>query len=164
MKYVFMLITAMTINFCLAQKTIPKVLEQLNNKTVPYLSIAELKTKVNVVLLDSREQQEYDVSHIKGAIHIGFNQFDPNKVIREIPNKNTAIVVYCSIGVRSEKIGEKLLKMGYKNVFNLFGGIFEWKNTNGKVINSKGMETNNIHTFNKNWSQYLKKGTKIYED
>ena len=54
--------------------------------------------------------------------------------------------------------------MGYKNVYNLYGGIFEWKNNNWKVFDNKGFETDNVHTFNKNWSKYLKKGTKIYEN
>jgi rhodanese-related sulfurtransferase len=150
--------------FCLAQNSIPKALEKLNNKTVPYLTVEQLQSKPEVVLLDARETKEFNVSHIKNAINVGFDYFDKNAISVKIPNKNANIIVYCSIGVRSEKIGEKLLKMGYKNVFNLYGGIFEYKNNGGKVIDNKGVETNNVHTFNKEWSHYLKKGNKIYED
>ena len=164
MKYLFALLSLVATQFCLGQKTIPKVLEKLNNKTVPYITVQELQTKKGVVLLDTREISEFNVSHIKDALYVGFNNFDKNKVNSEIPNKSTNIIVYCSIGVRSEKIGEKLLNMGYKNVYNLYGGIFEWKNNNGKVFDNKGFETDNVHTFNKNWSKYLKKGTKIYEN
>ena len=162
MKYLFAFLSVVATQFCLGQKTIPKVLEKLNSKTVPYMTVEELQTKKGVVVLDSREISEFNVSHIKDALYVGYNNFDKNKITAAIPNKNANIIVYCSIGVRSEKIGEKLLKMGYKNVYNLYGGIFEWKNNNGKVIDNKGFETENVHTYNKSWSKYLKKGIKIY--
>ena len=41
------------------------------------------------------------------------------------------IIVYCSIGVRSEDIGEKLKELGYTKILNLYGGIFDWKNKGG---------------------------------
>jgi predicted sulfurtransferase len=81
-----------------------------------------------------------------------------------VKDKNANIVVYCSIGVRSEQIGEKLLKLGYKNVYNLYGGIFEYKNSGGKVVNNQNKVTDSIHTFNKTWSAYLTKGIKVYEN
>ncbi len=164
MKYLFALLSLVANQFCLGQKTIPKVLEKLNSETVPYITVEQLQTKKGVIVLDSREISEFNVSHIKDALYVGYNNFDKNKITSAIPNKNANIIVYCSIGVRSEKIGEKLLKMGYKNVYNLYGGIFEWKNNNGKVIDNNGLETDNVHTFNKNWSKYLKNGTKIYEN
>lgn len=43
--------------------------------------------------------------------------------------------------------------MGYKNVFNLYGGIFEWKNNGGKVVTNQNTATDNIHTFNKECSE-----------
>tara|TARA_R110000868_G_scaffold81946_1_gene231678 strand:+ start:670 stop:1131 length:462 start_codon:yes stop_codon:yes gene_type:complete len=149
--------------FGLAQNTIPEVLNKLNNKSVPYITVEELLSKTGVTLLDARETTEFNVSHIKNAINVGFEHFDKNAISVKIPNKNANIIVYCSIGVRSEKIGEKLLKLGYKNVFNLYGGILEWKNKGGLVVDNKGINTDNIHTFNKEWSVYLKKGTKVYE-
>ncbi|MFV8351820.1 rhodanese-like domain-containing protein [Flavobacterium sp. XS2P14] len=164
MKYLFALLSVVATQFCLGQKTIPKVLEKLNSKTVPYITVEEFQAKKGVIVLDSREISEFNVSHIKDALSVGYNNFDKNKITATIPNKNANIIVYCSIGVRSEKIGEKLLKMGYKNVYNLYGGIFEWKNNNGKVIDNKGQDTDNVHTYNKSWSKYLKKGTKIYEN
>ncbi len=116
------------------------------------------------MFLDAREPKEFNVSHIENAIFVGFDNFDPKKVTSVIKDKNANIVVYCSIGVRSEKIGEKLLKLGYKNVYNLYGGIFEYKNNGGKVVDNQNKETDKIHTYNKEWSVYLKKGIKIYED
>jgi len=71
--------------------------------------------------------------------------------------------VYCSLGIRSEDIAEKLKKAGYNNVLNLYGGIFEWKNKDFTVYNSEGTQTEKIHTFSKEWSKWLTKGIKVYE-
>lgn len=164
MKFLITTIAVILTSFCFAQNTIPKVLEKLNKKSVPYLTVNELQLRGNYILLDAREIKEFNVSHIENAINVGFDKFDSKKVTTILKDKNATIVVYCSIGVRSEKIGEKLLKLGYRNVFNLYGGIFEWKNNGGKVVTNQNIETDKIHTFNKEWSVYLKKGTKVYED
>lgn len=128
------------------------------------MTVSELQAKDNFILLDARESKEFNVSHIKGSIHVGYDHFDSKKVTALLKDKNATIIVYCSIGVRSEKIGERLLKLGYKNVFNLYGGIFEWKHQGGKVVNNQNKETDEIHTFNKEWSVYLTKGKKVYEN
>lgn len=146
-----------------AQKSIDKVLKALNSNSVPYISSQDLKKiSEKIILLDAREKNEFEVSHIENAINIGFNTFDINKIKSIIPSKNQKIIVYCSIGVRSERIGEKLLKEGYTNVYNLYGGIFDWKNNDFVVINDNNVETQNVHTYSKSWSKYLIKGNKIY--
>lgn len=147
-----------------AQSTFPEVLKKLNKGTVPYIKVGEIKIKHNTVFLDAREPKEFNVSHIENAILVGFNKFDGKRISTTIKDKNETIIVYCSIGVRSEIIVERLQKLGYKNVFNLYGGIFEWKNQDGKIVNNKKLETDEVHTYNKEWSIYLKKGTKVYEN
>lgn len=164
MKFYVTILLVFFLSVGFAQNTIPKVLEKLNSKSVPYITVNELQSKDNFILLDSRETKEFNVSHIEKAINVGFDNFDSKKVTALLKDKNATIIVYCSIGVRSEKIGEKLLKLGYKNVFNLYGGIFEWKHQGGKVVNNQNVETDRIHTFNKEWSVYLTKGKKVYED
>lgn len=119
--------------------------------------------KTNAILLDAREEKEYQVSHLKDAICVGYDNFNLKKTINKLPkDKNAKIVVYCSLGIRSETVAYKLIKAGYTNVYNLYGGIFEWKNANFKVIDTLGKPTENIHTFNKEWSKWLKKGKKVY--
>ena len=71
--------------------------------------------------------------------------------------------MYCSLGIRSEDIAEKLKKVGFTNVRNLYGGIFEWKNKDFKVYDINNNETENVHAFNNEWGKWLKKGVKIYE-
>jgi predicted sulfurtransferase len=82
-------------------------------------------------------------------------------VVYDIP-LNAPIIVYCAVGNRSEKIAEKLQDAGYKTVHNLYGGIFEWVNEGQPVYKENGVQTSEIHTFNKNWANWIEKGTKIY--
>jgi rhodanese-related sulfurtransferase len=59
-------------------------------------------------------------------------------------------VVYCSLGIRSKTVAHKLIQGGYTNVFNLYGGIFEWKNNAFKRMDTLGNDTEKIHIFRKN--------------
>ncbi|HIC31201.1 MAG TPA: rhodanese-like domain-containing protein, partial [Flavobacteriaceae bacterium] len=79
-----------------------------------------------------------------------------------LPNKNELIVVYCSIGIRSAKIAQQLKDEGYTNVFNLYGGIFEWKNNNFSVFDLNGQKTKKVHVYNKYWAKWLTKGEKVF--
>ena len=123
--------------------------------TVPTISCEALHAEASkYILLDARERSEYDVSHIKSAQYIGYEQFDAN-VLSKI-SKDAPIVVYCSIGVRSEKIGEKLQKLGYNNVKNLYGSIFEWVNKGYEVVDNSGNTSLKVHSYNQIWGQYIK--------
>ncbi len=144
------------------QKKLDKLLQSYNKNNVPYMYVDSL-AKTNAILLDAREEKEYQVSHLKNAICVGYDNFNIEKTINKLPkDKNAKIVVYCSLGIRSETVAYKLIKAGYANVYNLYGGIFEWKNANFKVIDTLGKPTENVHTFNKEWSKWLKKGKKVY--
>lgn len=112
------------------------------------------------VFLDARERSEYDVSHIKNATWVGYDDFDINR-IKGIP-KDKKIIVYCSVGYRSEKITERLNKAGYTNVTNIVGGIFEWKNLGYPVVDNLGNETEKVHAYSKTWGIWLNKGEKVY--
>ncbi|WP_299113482.1 rhodanese-like domain-containing protein [uncultured Winogradskyella sp.] len=146
-----------------SQESLSELLKQYNDNGVPYISIQELAMpKTEAILLDAREPKEYQVSHLKGAICIGYDFFDLKTVTDKIKDKDQPIVVYCSLGIRSETIGEKLKEAGYTNVQNLYGGIFEWKNNNFEVYNSNNKTTDSVHAFSEEWSKWLKKGIKIY--
>lgn len=150
--------------FSFSQETLSELLKQSNNESIPYISVQELAMpKTDAIILDAREQIEYKVSHIKNAINVGYDFFNLDSITNQLPNKSSKIVVYCSLGIRSEDIAEKLKKAGYTNIYNLYGGIFEWKNKNFKVYNTDNQETKQIHAFNVEWSKWLKKGTKVYE-
>ena len=133
-----------------------KMLSSLLSHSVNEVVPADCHNK-SIIFLDAREKEEYNISHIKNAIWTGYNTFKI-KNIQNIP-KNTQIVVYCTVGCRSEKVAEKLEKAGFINVSNLYGGIFEWAHTGHTVYNDIGV-TNNIHTYNNEWGQWLTTGNK----
>lgn len=148
-----------------SQNSLARLLKTHNERSIPYISVEELRMlqlNDSVVILDSREQNEFQVSHIASSKRVGFNDFTSDEKQLQKISKNSAIVVYCSVGIRSEQIGEKLEKAGFTNVRNLYGGIFEWKNKNYPVIDSTGNETENVHTFSKMWSKYLHGGNPIF--
>ena len=94
--------------------------------TVPTVNPEKVKQMPDALILDARERVEYEVSHLPKAVFIGYKTFEKD-ALKDVP-KDKPIVVYCSIGYRSEKIGEKLQKMGFTKVYNLYGSIFEWVN------------------------------------
>jgi rhodanese-related sulfurtransferase len=159
MKYLLYLLFSTGI---FAQTPIDKLLSKFNKQNITYVTIEEFKKLKNPILLDTREQKEFDVSHIENASCVGYDKFDPKKVKEKFKNVNDTIIVYCSVGIRSEIIGTKLKKLGYKNVYNLYGGIFEWKNNNQTVVDNNQKSTDNVHVFSKEWSDYLLRGKKIY--
>ncbi|MCB0495545.1 MAG: rhodanese-like domain-containing protein [Cyclobacteriaceae bacterium] len=159
------------ISFCLlfsnsetyAQSALDKRLDTLLSYTVPVIKqdeLARILANKNITLLDTRTQSEYDVSHLKGAKFIDYDAFAPEMVAGM--DKNEPVVVYCSVGYRSEKIGEKLKELGFSNVQNLYGGIFEWKNHDHVVVNDNNTPTDSVHVYDADWGQYLHKGIKIH--
>lgn len=141
------------------------LLQTYNTHSIPYISVEELRMlqmNDSVVILDAREPNEFVVSHIASAKNVGFNDFSSEEKELKKLQKNAPIIIYCSLGIRSEQIGEKLKKAGFTNIKNLYGGIFEWKNKNYPVIDSTGIETENVHTFSKMWSRYLHAGNPVY--
>jgi rhodanese-related sulfurtransferase len=147
-----------------AQSSIDQALDWYNSDSVPYISVTEMQNFQNQVILDAREWEEYKVSHIKDAVWVGYNDFNLAEVVKTIPDKNLNIVVYCSIGVRSENVGEELLESGYSNTRNMYGGIFEWTNQGYPVYNMEGEKTKKVHAYGKLWGKYLTNAEKVYQD
>jgi rhodanese-related sulfurtransferase len=131
-----------------------KEIGRLLKFTIPLLSVEHLRQqKEKYTLLDAREPAEFAVSHIPGAKNVGYEHFTEAHV-KGIP-KDKAIVLYCSVGYRSEKIGEKLRAMGYTKVFNLYGSIFEWANQGFLLENAQGQATKALHTYNQDWGKWV---------
>lgn len=113
------------------------------------------------VILDTREKNEFEVSRLKNAVWIGYDDFEISRI--DSIKKDQEIIVYCSVGYRSSKIGEELIESGYKNVKNLYGGIFQWANENRPVYNDS-TQTRKVHVYNRKWGRFLTNPdlTKIY--
>jgi rhodanese-related sulfurtransferase len=146
------------------QKDFDKKLNSLYKKTVPLIHAQELSKDLaenkNILLLDTRSYEEYEVSHLRNARFVDYNSFKARDM--DGFDRDTKIIVYCSVGYRSERIGEKLFKMGFADVSNLYGGIFEWVNEGHTVVNKSGVATDSVHTYNKDWSRWLIGGVKVY--
>ncbi len=71
-------------------------------------------------------------------------------------DRRKAIVVYCSVGYRSEKIAEQMQAAGYQRVYNLVGGIFEWANYGKPLVDRDGKPTRAVHPYDAVWGRWLK--------
>jgi rhodanese-related sulfurtransferase len=81
------------------------------------------------VLVDVREDREYDADHIVGAVHLGKGVIERD-IENAYPDLDTELVLYCGGGFRSALAADNLQKMGYKNVISMDGGIREWREKN----------------------------------
>ncbi len=160
---------ALTVLACSAQDQVEVndmgydlVLKTLLSHSVPEMDVKTLKGNIDdYTLLDAREEEEYAVSRIPTAKHVGYEYFSADSL--SAISKDQAIVVYCSVGYRSEKITEKLKDLGYEDVYNLYGGIFEWVNQDNQVVTGQEAEpTEKVHAYDKVWGAWLKKGEKVY--
>ncbi len=136
-------------------------LNVLLSHSVPEVSVAQVREMKDVLWLDAREKNEYIVSHIASAKFVGYDQFNMEEL--KTIDSNQKIVVYCSVGYRSEKVAEIIMQGGFKDVSNLYGGIFEWVNQGNAVVDSQGKPTADIHAYSKTWGVWLTKGNKVYD-
>jgi rhodanese-related sulfurtransferase len=137
-----------------------RMLNLLLSDAVPQLPVAGVDSLPAPVRLDARSREEYEVSHLAGARWIGFDTFDSSRVA-DLP-RDTSLLVYCAVGYRSEKISERLQQMGFTQVHNLYGGIFEWVNQGQPVVNPAGQRTDTVHGYSKTWSRWLEEGEVVY--
>ncbi len=129
----------------------------------PTISLEETNKKLNqanIYFLDTRKKEEFDISHLKNAKWVGYDEFNLNSVIKHIP-LTAEIIVYCSIGARSQNIGEQLKKVGYRNVKNLYGGLFNWANHNYPMYDNLGNQTDQIHGYSKDWGKWINNQKKV---
>ena len=83
-----------------------------------------METEKDYIILDVRTQEEYDEKHIPGAVLVP-NETIGKGEIKELPDKDQMILVYCRSGNRSKQASGKLIQLGYTNVYE-FGGINSW--------------------------------------
>ena len=124
---------------------------------VPLMSVDSLARGPRPLLLDVRERDEFAVSHLPGAVRVEPGGALPawlDTVARDRP-----IVTYCSVGYRSERYGRQLRAAGFTQVHNLYGSLFEWVDRGHLVVDSTGAPTQNVHTYNQRWSQWLTSGS-----
>jgi rhodanese-related sulfurtransferase len=73
------------------------------------------------VLVDTREESEFDAGHVEGAVHLSKGIIERD-IETKVPDKNTTLVLYCGGGFRSALVADNLQKMGYTRAISLDGG------------------------------------------
>ncbi|MEX1003718.1 MAG: rhodanese-like domain-containing protein [Crocinitomicaceae bacterium] len=161
MRRILSLFTVLLFSFGFGQNPegFEKMLKRELAESIRFVTPAQLQVKLSqqssLLLLDTRQKKEYVISHIPGARHVEYDAFHPDQ-LKDIP-KEKVIYLYCSIGYRSEKVGEKLEQQGYTNVYNLYGGIFNWVNQGYAVEDAKGKVAKRIHGYSKEWAKWVNK-------
>ena len=85
----------------------------------------EMMDAQEVILLDVREQDEYDSGHIPGAVLLPVGTIDEDTAAEVIPGKDSTVLVYCRSGNRSKTASAALAELGYTDIYE-FGGINSW--------------------------------------
>ena len=121
-KLIFLLLAVMLLTACGQDKE--------NDQGAVYVNITAEEAKRIIdseegyIILDVREQDEYDAGHIPEAILIPYTQIG-GKANEMLPDKDQLILVYCRSGRRSKIATEALAELGYTNIKE-FGGIIDW--------------------------------------
>jgi rhodanese-related sulfurtransferase len=121
-KLIILILAAMLLTACGQNKE--------NNKESSYMNITAEEAKAimdreeGYIILDVREQEEYNQGHIPGAILIPYTEIKA-KAEAMLTDKDQLILVYCRSGRRSKIAAEALVELGYTNIKE-FGGIIDW--------------------------------------
>jgi len=105
-----------------------KIVNDAKNN-IKEISFDQLDSLKNYILIDVREDHEWEKGHIPGAIHLSKGIIERD-IESKIPNTNQPLVLYCGGGFRSALACENLNKMGYTQIYSLIGGYREWKSMN----------------------------------
>jgi rhodanese-related sulfurtransferase len=103
-------------------------------RRVKEISVAEAREKIErgATLIDVREDNEWENGHAAGATHIGRGVIERD-IVGKVPDKNQELILYCGGGYRSALAADNLQKMGYTNVFSMWGGWTAWQEANAPV-------------------------------
>ena len=108
---------------------IVKIVEDARSR-VKETNVEEVKSKLDrgekFLLVDVREESEFDKDHLPGAVHLGKGVIERD-IESRVPDLNTQMVLYCGGGFRSAMAADNLQKMGYTNVFSMDGGVRGWR-------------------------------------
>ena len=103
--------------------------DTMNTVSYQQITAEEAKSMMeeqpDAVILDVREQDEYDAGHIPGAVLLSVGTIDEETAASAIPENDTVVLVYCRSGNRSKTASKSLVDLGYTQIYE-FGGIQDW--------------------------------------
>ena len=100
--------------------TVENTYQQISQETAK-----EMMDTQKVVVLDVREDYEFEVGHIAGAVLLPVGTITEDTAAAVIDDLDTVVLVYCRSGNRSKTASQTLVDLGYTNVYE-FGGINTW--------------------------------------
>jgi rhodanese-related sulfurtransferase len=95
-----------------------------------------LTANPDAILVDVREDNEWDAAHAAGAIHLGKGIIERD-IERTVPDKSSELILYCGGGYRSALAADVLQTMGYTNVWSMAGGWKAWKESGAPVTETR---------------------------
>lgn len=98
------------------------------------VDVAEAQRRVadGAILIDVREDGEWDAGHARGAMHIGKGVIERD-IEQKVPDADAEIILYCGGGFRSTLAASSIQKMGYRKVASMAGGWRAWLAAGGEV-------------------------------
>jgi thioredoxin len=119
--------------------------------------------QLSVQLLDVRTPGEYKTEHINNATNVNWNGDDFVSKAEKL-DKTKPVFVYCKVGGRSAQAANKLEELGFKEIYNLDGGIMKW-NTSGMPIRTEANTSNKIIGMcNQEFNELIKSDKKVLVD
>lgn len=141
-----------------------EALKKYLKSDIPIISVEELQANYkDYLILDARAIEEFKVSKLDQSVWVGYENFSAETLKQLSLEKNKKIVVYCSIGVRSEEIARTIKEDFSVEIYNLYGGIFLWKNEGFNVVDKNNQPTNKVHGYSRKWGSYLIQAEVVYE-
>ena len=104
-----------------------------------------VRMKPHPLIIDIREEREYRLGHIEGAVHINRNLLE-GKILQIAPELTTSIVIYCAVGTTCTSAADALRRLGYHNIFSLQGGLQNWLEAGG-LVECAGGQSNSVSRF-----------------
>eukprot|EP01083_Nonionella_stella_P183760 664897_1 len=118
----------------------------------------------NIIILDVRQEKEYNISHLKNAINVSPNTSASDimgSIKVDMNHENTEIYCYCSLGYRSGIVAQKLQKHGIQNVYNVSGSIIKWVNEGKPIFDNDNNKVDKVHAYNKFFALLVDDANKI---
>lgn len=145
------------------QESFDKMLCHWYTYSVPLVDVDEfhemIRSSDSLLIIDVRTKEEYLVSHIVNAINIQTKE----EIIKIKDSGMKLMLLYCSVGYRSELLGNELYKSGFTKVYNLNGGIFNYVNHNLSLVNSHNDRVKVVHGYKPSWGCWVREGKVVYE-
>ncbi len=116
----------------MAHQHSPRFLQVVNDakKRIREVTLEDVKAKLDrkekFLLVDVREDNEWNKDHLPNAIHLGKGIIERD-IEQQVPDLGAPLVLYCGGGFRSALAADKLQQMGYTNVLSMDGGIRGWR-------------------------------------